>query len=316
MHSLMGTIHYLKPERRTLTGCFSREHTPVLTIQPGDSVRYSTLDAGWGLELLTDFSIPRKKFEPRNEDDNGHALIGPIAIEGAKPGMTLEVQIDEIIPGSYGFCTAAGWDHPVNVRLGLVENGSEVIHGWTLDPKTMVGRNQYGHTIALRPFMGVMGMPPDEPGKHPTHPPRFCGGNIDCKELTAGTKLYLPIPVEAGLFYVGDGHAAQGDGEVSVTAVECPMDHLQLTFHIHDDVKLAMPRAKTPTGWITFGFHEDLQEATYLALEGMLALLVELYQVDRSNALALASVAVDMRITQIVNQVRGVHAFLPHGAIR
>jgi acetamidase/formamidase len=230
--------------------------------------------------------------------------------------MTLEVQIGVVRPGAYGFCTAGGWLHDVNTRLGLLEEHMGIVHDWALDAATMTGKNQYGHTVTLRPFMGVMGMPPDEPGKHSTQPPRFCGGNIDCKELIAGSTLYLPIPVKDGLFYVGDGHAAQGDGEVSVTAIECPMEHVELTFHVHENLSLTMPRAKTPTGWITFGFHEDLQEATYLALEGMLSLLSEMYQVERVHALALASVSVDMRVTQIVNQVRGVHAFLPHGAIR
>lgn len=312
----MSTIYTLEPERKTLIGCFSREHTPVLMIQPGDTVRYRTLDAGWGLEPLLSPNAPRRHFEPRTEDDQGHALIGPVAIQGAQPGMTLEIQIDEIRPGAYGFCVAGGWKHEVNARFGLEEENAGIVHDWKLDPASMTGKNQYGHTVTLRPFMGVMGMPPDEPGKHPTYPPRFCGGNIDCKELVAGCSLYLPIPVKDGLFYVGDGHAAQGDGEVSVTAIECPMEHVALTFYLHENMPLSMPRAKTPTGWLTFGFHEDLQEATYLAIEGMLSLIGELYQVERAHALALASIVVDMRITQIVNQVRGVHAFLPHGAIR
>ncbi len=312
----MPAIHRLWPERQNLKGCFSREHTPILLIHSGDTVRYSTLDAGWGLEPLLSLTTERRKFEPRTEDDEGHAMIGPIAIQGAQPGMTLEVQIGTVRPGTYGFCTAGGWSHDVNKRLTLVEGHEGIVHAWTLDAATMTGKNQYGHTITLRPFMGVMGMPPDEPGKHSTVPPRFCGGNIDCRELTSGSTLYLPIPVNEGLFYVGDGHAAQGDGEVSVTAIECPMEQLELTFRLNEHLALTMPRAKTPTGWLTFGFHEDLLEATYLALEGMLSLLSELYQVDRVHALALASVAVDMRITQIVNQVRGVHAFLPYGAIR
>jgi len=306
---------FLEPERKNLRGCFSREHAPILTIDSGDTVNFRTLDAGWGLEPWRGFEIQRRKFEPRTDDDGGHALIGPLAIRGAKPGMTLEVQIGTIQPGEYGFTTAAGWDHAVNQRLGLYEGWGGVIYDWKLDADAMTGRNQYGHSVALRPFMGVMGMPPDEPGNHSTIPPRFCGGNMDCKELTTGTTLYLPIPVESGLFYVGDGHAAQGDGESSVTAIECPMERVELTFRLHENWSLTMPRAKTPTGWITLGFHEDLQEATYLALDGMLNLLTELYHVDRANALALASVVVDLRVTQIVNQVRGAHAFLPFGAI-
>lgn len=312
----MSTIYILEPERKNLTGCFSREHTPILTIQPGDTVRYRTLDAGWGLEPFTSFDVQRRKFEPRGAGDDGHSMIGPIAIQGAKPGMTLEVQINSIRPGAYGYTTGAGWNHPVNERLGMAEGTPGTIYDWKLDANRMIGRNQFGHAVTLRPFMGVMGMPPDEAGQHSTVPPRFCGGNMDCKELTTGSTLYLPIPVEGGLFYVGDGHAAQGDGEVSVTAIECPMERVDLTFRLHENLSLTMPRAKTATGWITLAFHDDLQEATYIALDGMLALMMELYGLTRNDALALASVTVDMRITQIVNQLRGVHAFLPHGAIR
>lgn len=312
----MPTTHALELTRENLTGSFSREHTPVLTIEPGDTVRCKTLDAGWGLEPMLDIEQERLKFEPRVKGhDDGHALIGPIAITGAQPGMTLEVQINRIIPGSYGFTFAGGWEHPVNKRLGLVESRG-IVHQWTLDAASMIGHNQYGHTVSLRPFMGVMGLAPNEPGYHSTTPPRSCGGNIDCKELIVGTTLYLPITVEGAFFYVGDGHGAQGDGESSVTAIECPMEEVELTFNLRDDLPLTLPRAKTPTGWVTFGFDPDLQEATYQALDGMLTLMGEQYGIDRQHALALASVTVDLRVTQIVNDVVGAHAILPDGAIR
>jgi acetamidase/formamidase len=139
---------------------------------------------------------------------------------------------------------------------------------------------------------------------------------MDCKELVAGSTLYLPIPVPGALFSVGDGHAAQGDGEVCGVAIECPMELVDLTFRLRDDVRLTTPRANTPVGWITLGFDEDLNEATVLALIAMLDLMTELYGLSRPDALALASLVVDFRITQVVNGVRGVHALLPHGAIR
>lgn len=312
--------YQLEPTRATLTGSISREHSPILTIESGDSVRYRTLDAGWGLEQLISPTQKRRKFEPRGEDDGGHALIGPIAVQGAKAGSVLEVQIGTIRMGTYGFCVAGGWSHPVNERLGIVDESNETVHSWTLDPDRMIGYNQYGHTVALRPFMGVMGLAPDEAGMLPTSPPRFCGGNLDCKELISGSSLFLPVAVEGGLFYVGDGHAAQGDGEVSVTAIECPMEQVDLTFYLHDGLpnqpKVLSPRAKTPAGWITFGLHENLEEAMYIALEEMALLIQAMLRVERTHALALASVTVDLRVTQIVNGVRGVHAVLPHGAIR
>ena len=309
-------IHQLEPVRATLCGSISREHAPILTLVSGDTVRYRSLDAGWGLEPLLAPDGERRKFEPRGEFDRGHALIGPVAVQGARAGGVLEIQINAIRPGEYGFCVAGGWSHPVNDRLGLAPEEHKTLHAWTLDATRMIGRNQHGHTVALRPFMGVMGLAPDEPGMLSTVPPRYCGGNLDCKELVAGSSLFLPVAVEGAYFYVGDGHAAQGDGEVSETAIECPMEQVDLTFVVHENLRLTMPRAKTNDGWITFGLHAELEEAMYLALEGMVDLIQELYTVSKPDALALASVAADLRITQIVNGVRGVHMLLPHGVIR
>jgi acetamidase/formamidase len=303
-------IYKIVPERKTLTGVFSCEDSPCLSVDPGDTVVYRTLDAGWNL------NSSGAKFEPRNPiRDNGHAMCGPVAIRGAKPGMTLGVHIGEICIGTWGWTVAGAWPHPVNERLGLVHVDGYSL-SWTLDPDTLIGTSQFGHEFALRPFLGVMGMPTAEPGLLPTSPPRRTGGNLDCKELVSGSVLYLPIEVPGGLFCIGDGHAAQGDGEVCVTAIECPMERVGITFTLHDDMPIKSPRANTPAGWLTIGLHEDLNEATYLALEEMLDLLGEQYGYGRQEALAVASLTVDLRITQIVNGVRGVHAVLPHGAIR
>lgn len=308
-------IHVLKIERENLRGKFSKNFPSILTVDSGDSVVLSTLDAGWGVEAPHDDGTPRKKFEPRDEQDEGHALIGPIAVNNAKAGMTLAVTVYDLRVGPYGWNVAGGWPMPVNDRLGLSQAGEFTLR-WSLDADAMIGRNQLGRSVELRPFMGVMGMPPNEAGTHSTTPPRFCGGNIDCKELVVGSTLYLPIPVDGALFSVGDGHAVQGDGEVSGTAIECPMERVKLKFDLIEDLHLTTPRANTPVGWVTFGFHEDLNEATLIALEAMLDLMKELYGMERQEALAMASLVVDLRITQIVNQVCGVHAVLLPRAIR
>lgn len=309
-------FYTLLPDESTLHGAFSREIAPALTIEPGDTVRFRTLDADWNLEprRSTRHAEKPRQFWPRPPgQENGHALTGPVAIRGAEPQMTLGVHLAAVQPGAWGFTAVGGWPHLVNSRLGVADEGTYLL--WALDAETMQGRNQFGHRVALRPFLGVMGMPPAEPGLHSTVPPRPTGGNLDCKELVAGSTLYLPIAVPGGLFSAGDGHARQGDGEVSVTAIECPMERVDLTFSLHPDMHLAMPRAHTPAGWITFGLHEDLNEAALLALEGMVDLLGALHGLDRRQALGLASVLVDLRVTQIVNKVKGVHAVLPHGAI-
>jgi acetamidase/formamidase len=307
-------LHTIEPERRTIHGHFSRDLPPVLTIDSGDTVRFRLLDPGWGLEPFVQINPPRRKFEPRLKGlDDGHALCGPIAIRGAEPGMTLEIKINEILPGAWGWTTAGGWPTEVNNRLGVEKEAT--LFSWILDAEKMIGVNQHGHQISLRPFLGVMGMPPNEPGIHSTIPPRYCGGNLDCKELVAGSTLYLPVSVPAALFSVGDGHAAQGDGEVCTTAIECPMERVDLTFVLHEDLHLTTPRANTPIGWITLGLHENLQEAMLLALEEMVNLIAAQNSLSRLDALALASLVVDLRITQIVNGVCGVHAVLPHGAV-
>jgi acetamidase/formamidase len=309
------TVHALGPEPGTVHGSFSRELPPVLSIDPGDTVRLRTLDAGWGLEPPTAWDAPRRYFEPRDaERDRGHALCGPLEVRGARPGMTLEVRIDAVHPGAWGWTRAGGWRTPLNERLGVAD-GDQHLLVWTIDAGAATARNQHGDVVPVRPFMGVMGMPPDEPGRHSTFPPRLCGGNIDCKELVAGSTLWLPVPVAGALFSVGDGHAAQGDGEACGQAIECPMERVELTFGLRTDFPLATPAAETPAGWVTFGFHEDVDEAAALALGAMLDLLGARHGLTRKRALGLASVLVDVRITQLVNGVRGAHAVLPRGTV-
>ena len=154
-----------------------------------------------------------------------------------------------------------------------------------------------------------------EPGVHSTIPPRPSGGNIDCKELVAGTTLYLPIPVDRALFSAGDGHAAQGDGEVSGTGIETPT-RAQLTLDVRDDLSLEWPIARIDGAWLTFGFHEHLGRAARIAVDGMLALMERELGVTGDDALVLASVGVDLRVTQVANRALGVHAELRGDAFR
>ncbi len=278
-------IHELALDRSSLHGHFSRDLRPVLTIDSGDSVRFSTPDARWDLEDGT-------PFEPRiSPQDDGHALAGPIAIRGARPGQTLAVRIDEVSVGPRGV-TLSEWPHRID---------------WTLIGTT--GRASTGHVVKLRPFLGVLGMPPAEPGIHSTNPPRAHGVTIDCKEDVAGTTLYLPVSVDGALFSSGDGHAAQGDGEVSGTAIECASS-AQLTLTLRDERAPAFPYARIDHAWLTFGFHADLGEAARIAVDGMIDLMGRKHGLAKEDALALASIVVDLRVTQVVNEVLGVHAVL------
>ena len=281
--------HQLPLDASVLHGHFSRELPPVLSVDPGDSVRFSTPNAGWHVGR-------DEPFQSRNTElDTGHALAGPIEVRGVRAGQVLAVRVDDVVPGPWGV-TFGGADHRID---------------WELDGGVGTAA---GRSVRLAPFLGVLGMPPDEAGVHSTIPPRRCGGNIDCKELVAGTTLYLPIPLAGALFSAGDGHAAQGDGEVSGTAIEAPVE-AQVTLDVRDDFELEWPIARVEGAWLTFGFDDHLGRAAKIAVDGMLDLMERELELPRNDALAFASVVVDLRVTQVVNEVLGVHAVLRDDAL-
>ncbi len=307
-------IHYLRATRENLHGTFSRDHDPVLTIDPGDIVRYQTLDAGWHVGEPGKDPDAWLRFADRDPElDAGHAMNGPISIRGAEPGDTLAIHIHRLVPSGWGFTDAGGTHRQLNVKLGLGDDHLSMY--WKIDTRAMQATNQFGHSVGLKPFLGVMGVAPDLPGLQRTGPPRAVGGNIDCKELVAGSTLFLPVEVEGALFSTGDGHATQADGEVSGTAIECGMDLAELSFEVIKDKPISTPRALTQDAWMTFGFNEDLDEAMFIALDAMLDLMSEFYDLDRPQAMALSSLVVDLRITQVVNGSQGVHAVLKHGSL-
>ncbi|MBM6616866.1 acetamidase/formamidase family protein [Bacillus sp. RD4P76] len=313
----MSHLHTLKLENQNLHASFSSSYDPILTVQSGDTIVVTTPDIAFG--FAEEKGMERVQFHSREKETAwGHPMIGPIKVEEARQGMTLEITLHDIETGWYGWNCAGGKTNWQNEVLGISKM-DEVRLDWHLDAERMIGTTNVGEqpiSVVLKPFMGLLGVAPSEPGIHSTIPPRRVGGNIDCKELVSGSTLYLPIEVDGALFSIGDGHAIQGDGEVSGQAIECPMNAVTFTLKVREDVLIKSPRANTPSGWLTFGFHEDLNEATALALQGMIELIQEQYKVSKTEATALASVVVDLRITQVVNQVKGVHALLPHGAIR
>jgi acetamidase/formamidase len=305
--------HSIRPTQGSVHGPFDASRRPIVTIDSGDTVIYETLDAGWG-RLAAEIGESTPDFEVSPEDQIGHALCGPIAIRGAGPGDVLEIQIGAIRPGRWG-STWAG-PRPLMKHYDFCVS-EETLLIWTIDPETMTAttRDVPRVSIPLRPFMGVMGNALAAPGPHSTTPPRRVGGNIDCRELVSGSTIWLPIEVEGALFSVGDGHAVQADGEVGQTAIECPMEQVELTFALRSDLDFTMPEAMTPAGYITFGFADSLHEAANVALNRMLDYMEARYRLTRARALALASLAVDVRVTQIVNTISGVHAILPHDAL-
>jgi acetamidase/formamidase len=303
------TTHRLDPVAGTTRDVFSREHPAVLTVDPGDTVLVRSLDASGYLARQT---FPGEQQQKMFPNARGHCLTGPIEVRGAKPGDMLALRLVALRPGDWGWTVAAALDTPVTRRLGLAGEPPAWLL-WELDPDAGKGISDGGFARSLAPFLGVMGLPPAEYGEHSTIPPRAAGGgNIDCKELVAGSTLYLPVTVPGALLYLGDGHAAQGDGEVGGTAIECPMT-TEAVVDIAAGRPLPVIHAETPAGRITFGFDSDLNVAMGDALDAMVTWMQSLFGLDKAPALALASTTVDLRITQVANQVWGVHAVLPAG---
>lgn len=300
------TTHHLPAVQATATQVLSRDTAPVLRVVPGDRVIVESLDARGHLERQP---TPGAVTPYRFPDRQGHALTGPIEVAGTEPGDVLAVRFESLEPADWGWTAAARPDDAFARRLGL-EGTDPAWLLWDLDAEARTGTDQYGHVVRLAPFLGVVGLPPAAPGEHSTTPPRPAGGgNIDCRELTAGSTLFLPVTVPGALLHLGDGHAAQGDGEVGGTAIECGMT-TTITVDVLRDAPLDTIHALTPTARITFGFDADLNRATADALGAMLTWIQQLHGLERKAALALAGAVVDLRVTQIANRTWGVHAVL------
>jgi acetamidase/formamidase len=297
-------------------GYYSAKAKPVLTVHSGDAVRIQTLSTCGSTERLLGEGVAAADIPPYNADiyrevkdkgPGGHILTGPVEIAEAEPGDVLEVQILKIdidVPfACNGFGTGRGFlpnDYPYS-RAKIIP----------LDREKMIARFAPGVEIPLHPFFGSMGVaPPESAGRLDSAPPWMHAGNMDNKELVAGTTLYIPVHVKGALFEVGDGHAGQGNGEVDITAMETFLSGT-FRFVVHKDQHLLWPRAETPTSYISMGFSPDLKEATTLAVRDMINFLVEQKHLSRDDAYMLTSVAVDVDITQLVDGNVGVHAMCP-----
>ena len=304
------TVHELHPGPGFTTDVLDRDTSPVLAVDPGDTVVVRSLDAAGYLERQLS---PGEQRPTMFDERRGHCLTGPIEVRGAEPGNVLAVHIVSAEPGDWGWTAAGGKDTALNRALGLTGVPTWLL--WEIDAAAGTATNDRGHTVRTSPFLGVIGMPPNEPGQHSTIPPRAAGGgNIDCRDLTAGATLFLPVTVPGALLHLGDGHATQGDGEVCGTAIECPMTTV-VTLDIVTEAPVPGLHATTTSGRVTFGFDADLNAAMTQALTTMVTWIQILYDLDRGTATALASLVVDLRITQVANETWGVHAVLAHGAI-
>jgi acetamidase/formamidase len=297
-------------------GYYSATAKPVLTVHSGDAVRIQTLSTCGSTERLEKEGVAVADIPSYNTDiyrevkdrgPGGHILTGPVEIAEAEPGDVLEVQILKIdidVPfACNGFGVGRGFlpnDYPYGRRKII-----------PLDRERMVAKFAPGIEIPLHPFFGSMGVaPPESAGRLDSAPPWMHAGNMDNKELVAGTTLYIPVHAKGALFEVGDGHAGQGNGEVDITAMETFLSGT-FRFIVHKDRHLLWPRAETPSSYLSMGFSPDLKEAATLAVRDMIAFLVEEKHLSRDEAYMLTSVAVDVDITQLVDGNVGVHAICP-----
>jgi acetamidase/formamidase len=316
------THHHLAATPETVQfGMFDARIPPVLEIQSGDSVTIECLSGNAeplpppslgvtvppALEAIIRASRPRL---------GPHLLTGPVAVAGAEPGDMLEVRIDSIELG-------ADWGYNIVRPLAgtLPEDFHEaVLTHIVVDRAKRICRLPWGTELAMAPFFGVMGVaPPRSHGTLSSKEPRQHGGNLDNKELTAGSTLFLPVWVPGANFQVGDGHGVQGDGEVCVTALEMCLTG-SFTFVLHKGTgerspSLRHPRAETPTHYISMGMHEDLDQAMKMALREMIAFICARTNLSPVQAYQTCSLAVDFHVTQTVNGEKGVHGMLPKGVL-
>ena len=303
-------IHHLGPELPNLHGWFDKSLPTILSIASGDTIVYNTPDAGWN-DLPPGYS-PDNPLGRRHEG-TGHALIGPVWVEGAEPGDTLAVHISEIVVRDWGWGIHRPGKSGISGILGGEPDDIDSVYfqHFFLERERNVWRFNERIEIPAAPFMGIFAVAPPDDGRTETFRPGPYGGNMDCKELTASATIFLPVFVPGALFSVGDGHGAQGDGEIDGAAIETGMDRLVLEFSVHKDLSISRPCAETATHLLFLAFDEDLDVAVLEASRDVVHYLQEHEGLTRDEAYNLASLAVDFRITQVVDGLRGVHAMLP-----
>jgi acetamidase/formamidase len=313
-------VHELKASPATVhRGFFDASLKPVLTIDSGDIVRLET--ATGNPRYFEKLGVPKDKipaelyavYEGVEGTGRGdHTLNGPIAIRGAEPGDMLEIRI-----------------RAVDVRLPIAGQGFTPNRGllpdefpyakdrvlW-IDMTRKTVEYAPGVEVPVKPFWGVMGVaPPSGMGRVPSGPPNIFGGNLDNRDLGAGSTLYLPVHVSGALLSIGDGHAVQGYGEVCLSAVEASLKG-EVQVVLHKGRTMRWPRAETATHYITMGLNADLDEAAKIATREMLDFLVETKGLSRDDAYMLSSAAMDLVVTQAVDGTKGIHALMPKGIFR
>ena len=282
---------------------WNNANAPKLTVAPGETVEFETIDSS-GAQLSAKSTLADLA---KLDFGKVNPVTGPVHVDGAEPGDAIKVTILGLTP--------SGWGWTANIPgFGLLADQFKepALHIWKYDPQSLApALYGAGGKVPLKPFCGTIGLAPAEPGQHSVVPPRRVGGNMDIRDMAAGTELYLPVEVAGGLFSVGDTHAAQGDGEVCGTAIESPMS-VALKFDLVKSANLIFPRFTTPgpvdrhvdaRGFeVTTGIGADLMEGARNAVAGMIDLLAKRHGLAPVDAYMLCSVCASLRISEIVDQ--------------
>ena len=315
-----GRIHSVESTKDTVQlGVFDEMRPPVLTIESGERISYPNtwshflngMQPGVPVEKLAEW---RKS----NPGKGPHSIIGPVAVKDAEPGDVIEVHYERLRPFAWG----AVFHNPGALGTGLLPEdfAQGQVKYLDLDLGRQHARFATDISVPLKPFQGTFGVappdgyfPPLSPGVTSSVPPGPHGGNLDLSELSEGSVLYLPVWKKGALIYTGDSHAVQGDGEISLTALETRMQEVRVRVVLHKQKKFAWPIAETQTHWIIVGLDKDLNKAMALAARNAIQFLATRAKLSPADAYALCSIAVSFRVTQVVDIVRGVHAMIPKG---
>lgn len=313
-----GRVHVVPSTKETVRlGVYDANLPPILTIDSGDVISFPDTWSHFLNEMQPGVPVDTlARLRVENPGKGPHSIVGPIAVNKAEPGDVLEIRFQRIQPYEWG----AVFNNPGSLGTGLLPQdfAQGQIKYVDLDLGAMQGKFMPNITVPLKPFQGTFGVappdgyfPPLSPGVTSSVPPGPHAGNLDLSELSEGSTLYVPVWRPGALIYTGDSHAVQGDGEISLTALETRMKELRVQVILHKQKNLAWPVAETDSHWIIMGLDKDLNKAMTVAAQNAIKFLSSQAKISGLDAYALCSIAVSFRVTQVVDIVRGVHALIP-----
>ena len=313
-----GKVHEVESSNKTVhLGVFDTTLPPILNVDSGDTISYTNTWSHFLNQMQP--GVPVEKLAEMRKSNPGkgpHSIIGPIFINGAEPGDVLEVRYKRFRP----FPWAAVFNNPGALGTGLLAQDfpQGQVKYVDLDLKKMQTQFAPNINVPLQPFQGTLGLappdgyyPPLSPGVTSSVPPGPHGGNVDLRELSEGSTLFIPVWKPGALLYTGDSHAVQGDGEISLTALETRMEEMRIQVVLHKQKNFSWPIAETSTHWITLGMDKDLNLAMAAAARNAIKFLAARAKITELDAYGLCSIACSFRVTQVVDIVRGVHAMIP-----